>query len=756
MSETIRDRETESDITVCTVSSLKQTFSKTKNQPKCIKSFYKSSKIIKVKDEIDFKSEKIEETIRNSPTNSDLDETSSDFETNYELPNSYHGKSISDLETKRYYMKKELERINWFMKKVQTNQDKCYQSSSKETCQDDPRSSDKINSKKNKSTDLSGKSVSTQRISNVDEDKPKKILNCRLCDYKSLNPRAYKKHLVRHNTSKPFACPKCPKIFLRRCSVVQHMKTHYDKRSFGENKAKVSPKRKRNVFRCDKCSFLCNVKYELVEHSSTHEEYDNHKCRYCDFTSRRLEAMKSHVKTIHSKDYIKKEQEFFDQDKEAPSNEETLQVTQNQPTELIKEEISEVKSEIHKNDRCSSSFKAYRCYMCPFVTKTFAELENHKIEVHKKKFKCNLCGARYSLGKSLKAHLLNHAKNFIYLICQVCSKLVKGKTALRNHMIKFHNHPTFKDEQESDNPLNLVDQSTEDVESTSVDDIESNRTISKLENEDKIENNAGGSKHIFGCNNYNFQTTINSDLKNHKTKAHKSIKMEDEDDCFIVEQEVALYRCKHCPKTYKTERCFQKHIEIHKDYDERILEHQIYLESKLPNRKTSITVSDQINKSRSVRPKYSMVKKHPKLTIPPEISVKCISKPNEERRNCVIKNQKFNRPKLPLVSINNRNNVVPDYKTDDNGNFSDIYDHSLSRNAKFKLFSHNFDDNESDTDEVKIDSSIDEVFFEGFSNEDLYDSYADVTEIENNNSDSEFISKEEMIKHFLSLSNLLN
>lgn len=244
MAEVTKDKS-DNDITVCTSSSLKQTFSKKKDQAKCLKkSFYRSSKIVKVNDEVGFKSEKIQETIKNS----DLDESCSDLETKFQFsPKDYH-KSMIALATKRYFMKKELERINSFMRKVNTDKDR--QSSSKEKTKDGSRSSDTSSHQKKKPADLNEEGDVSKQEPNLVGEKTKKILNCRLCDYQSFNPRSYKRHIIRHNTSKTFACQKCPMIFLRRCKVIQHMKIHSPKGFFSdEKKAKVSPKRKRNLFK---------------------------------------------------------------------------------------------------------------------------------------------------------------------------------------------------------------------------------------------------------------------------------------------------------------------------------------------------------------------------------------------------------------------------------------------------------------------------------------------------------------------------
>lgn len=47
---------------------------------------------------------------------------------------------------------------------------------------------------------------------------------CGLCDYNTINLKAFVKHLRCHSYKKPFRCPKCTKRFVQQGNLIKHMK----------------------------------------------------------------------------------------------------------------------------------------------------------------------------------------------------------------------------------------------------------------------------------------------------------------------------------------------------------------------------------------------------------------------------------------------------------------------------------------------------------------------------------------------------
>ena len=91
--------------------------------------------------------------------------------------------------------------------------------------------------------------------------------------------------------------------------------------------------------------------------------------------------------------------------------------------------------------------KDYTCDICSKVSKTRADLINHKEDVHgrsKSLYKCDICEKTCANARSVKTHIsYKHQIVLNALLCNICNQSFLNRILLRNHMINVH-HSTEK------------------------------------------------------------------------------------------------------------------------------------------------------------------------------------------------------------------------------------------------------------------------------------------------------------------------
>ncbi|XP_068211056.1 longitudinals lacking protein, isoforms H/M/V-like isoform X28 [Palaemon carinicauda] len=77
---------------------------------------------------------------------------------------------------------------------------------------------------------------------------------CPHCDYRTLDPSVFKRHMFRHTGEKPLSCPLCPYRTARKDCLKAHMKVHTGEKPYS----------------CPFCSYRCSHKVSLKLHLRKH------------------------------------------------------------------------------------------------------------------------------------------------------------------------------------------------------------------------------------------------------------------------------------------------------------------------------------------------------------------------------------------------------------------------------------------------------------------------------------------------------
>lgn len=88
---------------------------------------------------------------------------------------------------------------------------------------------------------------------------------CPHCPRLFLRKSVLKKHLASHRKQKQFRCLHCPRSFRKKGNLAKHLRSHLRKKTF----------------KCRHCFKLFNYKTELTAHLKTHEEMDMVRCFHC-------------------------------------------------------------------------------------------------------------------------------------------------------------------------------------------------------------------------------------------------------------------------------------------------------------------------------------------------------------------------------------------------------------------------------------------------------------------------------------------
>lgn len=231
------------------------------------------------------------------------------------------------------------------------------------------------------------------------------------------------------------------------------------------------------VYNCHICKFSSTSKFHFNSHMNTHAD---HKCTYCDYTSRTEGRLKRHMKDFHT--HINSTQDGEDSGGRCspPSPDEN--------TALIEQEVMAVVSSVagHSSDydpssnssakdkqqSTSAKSKSYRCKQCTFVANSKTEFwlhqksahikgdrvlscprcsfvteYKHHLEYHlrnhfgSKPFKCTKCNYSCVNKSMLNSHMKSHS-NFYQYRCDDCTYATKYCHSLKMHLRKYGHRPS--------------------------------------------------------------------------------------------------------------------------------------------------------------------------------------------------------------------------------------------------------------------------------------------------------------------------
>ncbi|XP_076327297.1 uncharacterized protein LOC143234109 [Tachypleus tridentatus] len=212
-------------------------------------------------------------------------------------------------------------------------------------------------------------------------------------------------------------------------------------------------------YQCHLCSYSGTSKFNFNCHINSHFD---HKCPFCDYTSKTDGRLKHHVKDFHSDVHPGSwNGQRFPKKKEIPCN--TPSGTLNGKLRNYRCKQCEYVS-VKKTDfweHCKTHIKTEKlltCPKCPFVTEYKHHLEYHlRNHFGSKPFKCPNCNYSCVNKSMLSSHMKSHSNIYQYR-CADCSYASKYCHSLKLHLRKYSHKPaTILNRDGTPNPFPIID-----------------------------------------------------------------------------------------------------------------------------------------------------------------------------------------------------------------------------------------------------------------------------------------------------------
>nr|CAD7256988.1 unnamed protein product [Timema shepardi] len=232
----------------------------------------------------------------------------------------------------------------------------------------------------------------------------------------------------------------------------------------GDNDKVYSPNEERTIFQCPICSFSSLYRSQFNNHLSSHY---NHKCSYCDFSTKDLEKLHTHLREDHDQ-YMSAPEDDCEGDGSIEGDEEEpgVRVPRVNSQGKVKtfrckqcKFAAVTKLEFWEHSRCHIKVeKLLTCPKCPFVTEYKHHLEYHLRNHFKSKpFKCNKCPYSCVNKSMLNSHLKSHSNIYQYR-CSDCTYATKYCHSLKLHLRKYAHKPAMVlNPDGTPNPLPIID-----------------------------------------------------------------------------------------------------------------------------------------------------------------------------------------------------------------------------------------------------------------------------------------------------------
>ncbi|XP_055613783.1 zinc finger protein draculin-like [Uranotaenia lowii] len=257
--------------------------------------------------------------------------------------------------------------------------------------------------------------------------KPYKCPHCdrHYSDTNSLDLHMQKIHPEETGKHEPHFCEVCGVEFPTKLVLQHHLRTHT------------------YVFSCQYCGKMFKGKRHLNRHiSSVHEPTEpQHECMLCHKKLKRLDALRSHMRTMHS------EQEFqcrfcskkFNSINYVRLHEKRHENGKYQPAQRWTEYYDEV-LDPGKPKPKNPGDRRFKCRLCNAVIK---QVGSHMRNAHfPEQHSCEKCGDVFRNRKLLQIHVLEHEQGPAHQ-CPICAKQFSLKKNLIVHLrTKMHaGHP---------------------------------------------------------------------------------------------------------------------------------------------------------------------------------------------------------------------------------------------------------------------------------------------------------------------------
>ena len=286
-------------------------------------------------------------------------------------------------------------------------------------------------------------------------------------------------------TPKSFLCKECKFVGSSTRDLREHVElAHTDNPDF---------------YNCDKCKYKTVRKRNLTAHMNSHNADHKAKkysfqCSICDFVSRRKDDLRYHIQEAHTDNpnYFK----------------------------CYKCEYQSIRKRyLASHLKTHNTDVKYECNLCDAKLKSLDTLSLHKRSIHKGiKFDCNICDKSFTQ----QSHLMSHKKSVHPDIlklppieCDICSKLLKNREYLYKHKKRFH-LTVYSDCKDCGRRL-------------------------KSENLRHHVRTYHEGRPFLSCNQCDFKTKQNSNLKTHMINVHSMVKRV---KCELCSHEFSKYSLK--------------------------------------------------------------------------------------------------------------------------------------------------------------------------------------------------------------------
>ncbi|CAL4122883.1 unnamed protein product [Meganyctiphanes norvegica] len=308
---------------------------------------------------------------------------------------------------------------------------------------------------------------------------------CDVCNYVTKHKTRYLDHKLCHNGQKTFICNVCHKGFIRKHSLVIHLKIHGIKADIITLK---EDNENHYVFSCSQCDYFCDSMPKLQEHELNHnmlemsdylitelkEESDvnkvNKQNELYDYIENELNLCARLEKPDHEKETdveelgndVKPNKNELDKHnnndgiKIEKTHESTAmhydeeRMNSNQSEEQEDEEIRNISKskEFSANKDIIENALVYNCNVCQFITENKEQYEKH-LFIHKtsfvsnenikeenlhKPFLCSECDYSCDNKHQLFTHNLKHGYNQLF-VCTECSFVSPLKQIVKEHIV---------------------------------------------------------------------------------------------------------------------------------------------------------------------------------------------------------------------------------------------------------------------------------------------------------------------------------
>ncbi|KAL6947438.1 hypothetical protein ACO0RG_000012 [Hanseniaspora osmophila] len=320
---------------------------------------------------------------------------------------------------------------------------------------------------------------------------------------------------IAHKGQRNFVCSVCGNSYTKKVHLQRHQYTHGLKKPFS----------------CSQCEKDFITRQQLVRHEKTHTK--SFQCEQCAESFYKHSQLRSHVAKVHNK-------------KNLACQECGIEFTKPQRLHAHMEIHHPLSTFQHSDLDESLKVTQYQCTIlsCTKSFLTWSALQHH-IKTDHPKLKCGIC-SKLCVGETgLQMHMMVHDESMMIKNwkCHLCSQTFAKKLELAHHAENVH---AFK----MDHLQNTENHQAEDEAKSNVADTQQpvangNRRSNKLTDVDYL-----------------------------KAEINLQNKLENRDSMvsMLLNTIGKKYSCSYsgCYRKFKTKERFDKHIQKHKDYEEKL------------------------------------------------------------------------------------------------------------------------------------------------------------------------------------------